>query len=104
MNISGRDEILLENMKIGNFSVNITERDRNLLKNLIISSFSLKLVIFLEIYNFSIKDTKRECISLENLIFFTNFTEIYKFHDFPLFNENLSFWFRQYPICFWLQA
>ena len=27
MNISTRDRILLENMKIGNFSVNITERD-----------------------------------------------------------------------------
>ena len=31
--------------------------------------FSLKLVSFLEIYNFSIKDTKRECTSMENLLF-----------------------------------
>ena len=69
-----------------------------------ICSFSLKLVIFLKICNFSDKDTKRESISLENLIFFTNFIEICDFHDFPLFNENLSFWFKWYPICFWLQA
>ena len=44
MNISARDRILLENMKIGDFSVNITERDRNLLENLIFSNIYTNLL------------------------------------------------------------
>ena len=68
MNISAQDEILLENMKIGNFSVNITERDRILLENLIFSMIFAKLKFSIENQNFSSKDTKRECISMENFI------------------------------------
>ena len=70
-----RDRILLENyisMKISNFPINVTERDRNLLENLIISSFSLKLRILLKICNFSSKNTKQECTSMENFIFCTS--------------------------------
>ena len=43
MNISARDRILLENMKIGNFSVNITERDGILLENLIFCTNFIKI-------------------------------------------------------------
>ena len=72
--IFGKFEVfLIENY---NFSMNITERDGILLENIPIyskvsvfdqiCSFSVKSVIFPEIYNFSIKDTKWECTSMEN--------------------------------------
>ena len=48
MNISAWDRILLENMKIGNFSVNMTERYAVWLKNLSFSTNFTKICGFHE--------------------------------------------------------